>query len=228
MNAGTGGTDCDKCERSGKDECWTHSPFHCNVCDKRGKNCPCERKKAREARGRPNGRRPQRPGAKAQNAPLEGMIASLSERLDDIVQKGEEQEKARSDSQGEAPMVQRKEAGFLDDDEIGGGGLELYMFQATADGSEHDGTAEEEGDESHNTGYSPTEHHFGSEFDDPTIPKVQETPTQGDEGMRRDNTPEQPLSSSIDRMRASIAKLESEEEAEDQRRATMMTKAPAA
>ena len=83
MNAGTGGTDCDKCERFGKDECWTHSSFHCNVCDKRGKNCPCERKKAREARGKPNGRNPQRQGAKAQNAPLEGMISSLSEKLDD-------------------------------------------------------------------------------------------------------------------------------------------------
>ena len=37
MNAETGGTDCDKCERFGKDECWTHSSFHCNVCDKRGR-----------------------------------------------------------------------------------------------------------------------------------------------------------------------------------------------
>ena len=46
--------------------------------------------------------------------------------------------------------------------------------------------------------------------------------------MLRDNTPEHPLSSTIDRMRARIAKLESEEEAEDQRRAAMLTKAPAA
>ena len=46
--------------------------------------------------------------------------------------------------------------------------------------------------------------------------------------MLRNDTPEQPLSSSIDRMRERIAKMESEEEAEDQRRAAMLTKSPAA
>jgi hypothetical protein len=187
MNAETGGTDCEKCQRSGKDECWTHSSFHCSICDKRGKNCACERKKARDARGKHNGRRPQRQGAKTQNAPLEAMVAAMSEKINDLVQKGEEREKALSGSPEEAPMAQRKEVGFLDDDEIGGGSLEHFMFQTPADGLEHDGTAEEEGDESHNTRYPPPEHHFGSEFDDTTIPKTQEMLTRGDEEILRDN-----------------------------------------
>ncbi len=44
MNAETGGTDCEKCQRFGKDECWTHSPHHCGKCKKRGKTCLCVKK----------------------------------------------------------------------------------------------------------------------------------------------------------------------------------------
>ena len=44
---------------------------------------------------------------------------------------------------------------------------------------------------------TPLEHQFGLEFDDPTMPKAKEAPA----------------SSSIDRMRERVAKMESEEEA---------------
>ena len=193
-----------------------HSSFHCNVCDKKGKTCPCERKKQRAARGRPNGGRPQRTGARAQNAPLESMIASLSEKVNDLVQKGEEQKKTLSDGQEEPPMAQRKETRFFDEDEIGDGGLEFIgMFEVDDDRLKRNNTVGEEGGEPHEPEHPVTEHQFGSEFDDQMMLKMKETPTKGDRGTMRDNATEQPLLSDIERMMASIAKLESEEKAAD-------------
>jgi hypothetical protein len=84
MNAETGDAGCTRCEKFGKDECWTHSPFHCSVCDKRGKICQCVRKKQQLAQGKPWVRKTQRPGAKAQIAPLEAMVATLREELYDL------------------------------------------------------------------------------------------------------------------------------------------------
>ena len=212
MNAETGDAGCARCEKFGKDECWTHSSFHCSVCDKRGKICLCVRKKQQLAQGKPWVRKNQRPGAKAQIAPLEAMVATLREELDGLKQRGEEKEKELAASPEETPMAQKKEVGFLDDDEIGGGGLEHFMFQITADGEEHTSATEEESDDSHNTEQPPLEHHFGPEFDDPAMPKAKETPA----------------SSSIDRIRERVAKMESEEKAEDQRRAAELTRSPAA
>jgi hypothetical protein len=42
--------ECQKCCRFGTDKCWTHSPFICPVCDKRGRTCACNRRKKREER----------------------------------------------------------------------------------------------------------------------------------------------------------------------------------
>ena len=125
------------------------------------------------------------------------MVAALSEELNDLKQKGEEQEKARSASPEEAPMAQRKEVGFLDDDEIGGGGLEHFMFQITENGEEPANATEEEPGDSHNTEQPPLEHQFGPEFDDPAVHKAKESP----------------VPSSIDRMRERVARMEREEEA---------------
>ena len=52
-------------------------------------------------------------------------------------------------------MAQKKETGFLDDDEIGGGGLEHFMFQITANGEEHTSATEEESGDSHSTEQNP-------------------------------------------------------------------------
>ena len=81
------------------------------------------------------------------------------------------------------------------------------------------------GGEPHEPEHSVTEHQFGSEFDDQIMLKVKETPTTEDRGTMRDNPTEQPLLSDIERMMASIAKLESEEKAADQRSETMLTRA---
>ena len=109
-------------------------------------------------------------------------------------------------------MAQRKENVFIDDVEIGGGGLEHFMFEMTENGEEHASATEEESGDSHNTEQTPLEHQFGPEFDDPTMPKAKEAPA----------------SSSIDRIRERVARMESEEKAEDQRRAAELTRSPAA
>ena len=109
-------------------------------------------------------------------------------------------------------MAQRKEVGFLDEDEIGGGGLEHFMFQITENGEEHASATEEESGDSHNTEQPPLEHQFGPEFDDPAVHKAKESP----------------VSSSIDRIRERVVRMEREEKAEDQRRAAELTRSPAA
>ena len=144
MNAETGDTDCSRCEKFGGNECWTHSSFHCDVCDKRGKICACEREKLRDGKGKYYGKKTQRQEVKAQTAPLVAMVAALSEELNDLKQKSEEREKTLSASPEETPMAQKKEVGFLDDDEIGGGGLKHFIFQITNGGAEHTSAAEEE------------------------------------------------------------------------------------
>ena len=41
--------ECSRCNKFGKDECWTHSTIKCAVCKKRGKTCPCVKKQAQQA-----------------------------------------------------------------------------------------------------------------------------------------------------------------------------------
>ena len=98
-------------------------------------------------------------------------------------------------------MAQKKEAQFFDVDEIGDGGPEFMgMLEVTDDRLERASEAGEEGGEPHEPEHYPIENQFGSEFDDPIMFKVKETPTKE----------EQPSLSDIKRMTASIAKLESE------------------
>jgi hypothetical protein len=48
MNVEDGNTECGKCLKFGKEECWRHSPHHCAVCDKRGKTCLCMKRARKE------------------------------------------------------------------------------------------------------------------------------------------------------------------------------------
>jgi len=153
------------------------------------------------------------------------MIASLSEKVDGLVQQGGKQEMTQSDGQEEAPMAQKKEVQFFDVDEIGDGGSEyIGMFEVADDRLKRTSAAGEEGGEPHEPEHSATEHQFGSEFDDPIMFKVKETPTKEDRGTMRDHTTEQPFLSDIERMMANIAKLESEEKAAEQRSETKLTR----